>query len=312
MNEASPKAIMYEIMQVQEELDRVVARLSKDGSGVFADVSLKKPRFEPAELGFILTVSWLCVMYFEAGKVDVLFLNRKLEVYGIAQDGSCEQHYELVRQLRTYHQHNLDLTENRNRQIQETCENWLRSQCGSPIPGNEEQWGKCLISILTDARAFLNSLRDCVRQIEKDDSRDAIVEEWDCLRKRFHPPHEFDKLIEVVAADIGRDKLDIVRFRKKYYSDWVKELELLDGTYDFKQEGRRLIEHAFMESLTPSLPITGKDIMKEFGLGPGRLIGDLLEKAKAAFEKNGGTAQELLELLRAELEREVDQAPVTT
>lgn len=65
------------------------------------------------------------------------------------------------------------------------------------------------------------------------------------------PPHEFDRLISITAADMGHANIDIPRLRKRYYDRWIRELDIQQGTYDFEVEGRKLIEHALLVETTP-------------------------------------------------------------
>jgi hypothetical protein len=230
-----PESLMYQILRLKEEIDDVASKLNEI-NGVFESISLKIPKFTPSELGFLRTISWLWVLYYEVGKVNVTFLTERFFAYNLDPDGKLAEHLHIVQQLRTYLQHNLNPKESHNIDIKEACERWLKDRCGTPIPGDNRQWKICLTSLLNDAIDFFSVLRTCIRSIEEDESRNQILSEWDFIRKRYHPPHEFDNLIFKVAADMGRENLDAVRLRKRFYTEWVKELDLLRGNYDFEVE----------------------------------------------------------------------------
>ncbi len=300
-DQVPPESLMYEILRLVEEIHQVGLRLSNEEAGVFGALSLHIPVLTPAELGFVRTVSWLYVLYFEVGKVNVEFLSEKLSVFGHDADGTTVVHRGTVQQLRTYSQHNLDPSERQNRQIQEYCERWFESKCGTPIPKEDGQWHICLTELLEEALRFLKALGQCIRSIERDDSRGQILHDWEFRRKRYHAPHEFDELISKVATDMGRDKLDPVTLRKRFYNKWVKELELLQGDYDFEVEARKMIEHVLLVETIPVLPITGKDIMHEFGIPPGPKIGDLLKLARSLNESDPTSRETLIERLRENL-----------
>lgn len=218
MSAPNPAELMYDILIFREEIDRVASKLNGiDGiaEGVFGSLSLPMPRFVPAELGFLRTVSWLYVMYNESGGVNIDFLSERLSAYGLDPDGRSSAHCSIVQQLRTFLQHNLDPAKPRTRRIQEACEKWFQDQCETPEPGTAEQWNSCLIGLLNETLDFFKALQRCIRCIEQDESREQIVRDWGFRRKRYYPPHKFDKLISKVSADMGREALNVVRLRKR-------------------------------------------------------------------------------------------------
>lgn len=305
MSEQNPESLMYQILGLKEEIDQVSSKLNNI-NGFFGSLSLRMPNLVPSELGFLRTVSWLYVLYYEVGKVNVNFLTERFSAYNLDSDEKLSKHLLNVQQLRTFLQHNLDPKVQHNLVIQEACEQWLKDRCETPIPADDQHWNICLINLLIEAIDFLSALRTCIRKIERDESREEILREWDFLRKRFHPPHEFDNLISKVAADMGRENLDIIRFRKRFYQDWVKELELLKGNYEFEIEARKLIEHVLLNKITSVIPITGYDIINEFNIVPGPKVGLFLEKARNLYSIKPCSREELLEKLIVEIDRNDD------
>lgn len=301
MSTTDPQSLMFRVLALREDINRLSSRLLKSDGLLFLDLSLPIPRFVPPELGFLRTVSWLYALYVETAKVNIDFIIERFNAYGLDEDGRHSAHYVLVQKLRTYNQHNLDLTQPRNLRIQEDCEGWFSKQCGTPVPWDDGHWNNCLINILEEAVSFGEALLRCIRNIEADDSKDRILQEWESRRERSHAPHEFDSLIEVVAADMGREHIDAVRLRKRFYDRWIKELELLDDGYDFGVEAQKLIEHALMSEVVPVLPITGKDVIATLGITPGPEVGRVLELARTLYEEEPCSATQLLEKLREKL-----------
>ena len=266
MTTSTPEGLMYQILSRMEETHRVASRLIGTNYGVFEAVSLEMPKFTPAELGFL----------------------------------RLETHHRLVQQLRTSLQHNLDPGKSHDRRIQEVCEQWLRDQCGTPIPGSDHQWQRCLLSLLLEALQFLEALLQTTRSIEQDESCGEICREWLFRIKRYHPPHAFDELISIVAADMGREAVDVVRLRTRFYDKWTQELHLLEPDYEFEIQARKLIEYALLTVTTPVLPITGKDIMEDFDIPPGPRVGQLLERARRIYDTKPCSRAVLLDQLRQE------------
>ncbi len=300
MSTRSPQSLMLSIFDLVNEINIVGLRLNPSGAEVFGMVSLSVGNLVPFEFGFLRAVSWLYALYFEAGKVNVEFLLEQLAAYGIDHSENQISHIEIVQQMRTYLQHNLDPTKEQNRTIQYACEHWFLEQCKTPVPTTGTHWRLCLLSILQGALDFLTALRDCIRYIEQDEGCQEILQRWEFRRQRYHPPHEFDRLISIAAVDIGRENIDAVRLRNRYYQKWTKELDVQQGSYDFEVEGRKLIEHALLTEMTPVLPITGKDIIEEFNLAPGPQVGELLKVARKLYTNEPCSRDRLLAKLRLE------------
>lgn len=384
--EQNEKSLMYEILALKEEMEKVSFGLNL-GWKIFGPISIGIPKLLPPELGFIKTVSYLYVTYFETAKVNLQFLTDKLVTYGLDKDflfywedaeekgsgnlsaalskycgikweketrveivddkrtinvydeksaislsrnddGSTifvrqngmqlrpliakmvgsrtgifldkgiSEHLDTIRFMRTLLQHNLDPTGNRNQEIQRSCETWFKRHCGTTTPGDNAEWQTSLLHLLTEAVEFLNTLKLCLRKIEQDKSRDQIVRDWDFRHKRHHSPEEYDQVISEAANDMGIGNLDIVRTRKRYYTQWSKKIALLGRDYNFKAEARKIVEHTLLSDDLSVLPITGQDIIGEFGLEPGSEVGRLLRIAQQLYIANQCSREELLERLR--------------
>lgn len=301
MSSPDPQALMFRVLTLREDINRLSSRLLKSGGLFFENLSLPIPKFAPPELGFLMIISWLYALYLETARVNIDFIIERFPAYGMDADGKHLAHYELIQKMRTYNQHNLDLAHPRNQRIQEECEKWFSEQCDTPVPSDDDHWNACLINVLLDAISFGEALLRCIRSIEGDDSKERILQEWESRRSRSHSPHEFDTLIGIVASDMGREHLDAVRLRKRFYDRWIKEMEMLEEGYDFGLEARKLIERTLLSEVEPVLPITGKDIISVLGVPPGPEVGRVLEQAKILYEEEPCAATQLLERLRERL-----------
>ncbi|MBI3727108.1 MAG: hypothetical protein HY254_02120 [Burkholderiales bacterium] len=281
-NSEMPENLMYQLIALRDELNRLV--LSVDSIGkIFDDMTLTLPKFDPSELGFIRTVSWLYGLYYEAGKIGVNFLIRYLEVYDLDADGQKKDHFKLVQRMRTFIVHNLDLSARHDQQIAASCQQWFKPRCGSSDPNIEEHWRSLLLALLADSIQFLKTLRDCVKKIEVDESMEIVFQQWALKLKRYHPPHAFDSLIPSILDDIGRAQMDPMRLRSKYYADWHRALECLNDDYIFEDEARKLIEFSILSETNQTLPISGKDIIENLNVPAGPKVGELLETAKQIY-----------------------------
>lgn len=206
-------------------------------------------------------------------------------------------HPNCIRSLRTYLQHDLSTDDAHDFDVKRTTEKWLIRSCGTPVPEEESQWHIALVRVLKESLDFLRGLLMCLRKMEIDELRDKLIEDWLYQRKRYHPPHEFEKLISVIAEDMGRKGIDETRLRKKYYDEWISELKLHKSGYDFQVEGRKLIERALLDKNSPILPITGNDVIEKLGIAPGPQVGQYLERARQLYLSSPCTSDELLKRL---------------
>ena len=101
---------------------------------------------------------------------------------------------------------------------------------------------------------------------------------------------------------MGRENIEATSLRERFYNNWVKELELLQGNYDFKVEARKLIERALLSETIDRLPITGHDIMETFNIKPGPQVGTLLERALILYQDQPCSREFLLDKLCQEME----------
>ena len=299
MSTPSPEQLMYRIVGKAEETNTRVIALLADGVGLFDVVSQRMPKFVPAELGFLRLVSWLYVLYWEAGKTSLPYLIKRFDAYSVDEDGTLRGHPLNVQKLRTYTQHNLSIEESHDKKTIGDCHDWFSAKCGTAVPDSEDEWDRCLVALLQEALEFLESLLNVLRLMEKDESKDLICNDWRFRRSRYHPPHQFEALVAAIATDMGHEYIDPERLVRRNYEKWAQSLRAFSSDYDFESEARKLIENAILTDLSSLMPITGKDIIQEFGVEPGKLVGRLLGEARESYQQTPCTRIELLDRLRS-------------
>lgn len=290
--------MMPNIINALNSIEHTTVRFTK---GVFFGTypSLQLPDFTHPELSMLRSVSWFYVMYHELGKPSIKFVIDKLDIYELDGDRKCRQHPVNVQKLRTLFQHNLDPSSKSDQDTRIYCDKWFHCACQSYYPKNEDDWITSLGCLLKEAIDFLITVDNCIRSMENDESATPIVSQWIFRRQRYHPQYEFDRLIEIIAQDLGRPHLDARKFSNRHYSSWTKELEVMEN-YNFETYARRQIERAILEETRLQLPIDGRDIMQEFQIGPGVEVGDLLKLAMRIHDRNPCSRDELIEQLKKE------------
>jgi len=298
MSTPSPEQLMYRIVGKAEETNTRVIALLSDGPGLFEAISQRMPKFAPAELGFLRLVSWLYVLFWEAGKVSVPFVLKRFEAYSLDSDGKIRAHPTNVQELRTYTQHNLNNEEAHDKRTMGNCHAWFSSQCGTAVPDSEDEWSRCVLALLSESLEFLEVLLNVLRFIEKDESREVICNEWKFRRNRYHPPHQFETLVSTIASDMGHEYIDPERLVRRNYDKWTQSLRAFSSEYIFEVEARKLIENAILADLMNLMPITGEDVIREFNLEPGKLVGRLLAEARELYQRAPCNRTELIDRLR--------------
>lgn len=284
---------MYEALQLRDQINAISKGFNSIGP-VFGPISLSLPRLAPAELGFIRVVSWLFVQYFETGKLGTEFIGELASARNLENVNLIQQHRVRVQYLRTYCQHNLKPAEEHSQELQTCCEIWFKEHCGTHAPSDEAHWENILNALLDEAKDYFEFIQKVLRTIEKDDSFAQIIEQWELRISRFHAPFKFDEVILAVAADWGRDNIDAIKFRKRFYDKWRKEFEVRTDNCNFECEARKLVELAFLNEQENVLPISGTDVMETFDVPPGKDVGEILKMARELFKENPCNREDLL------------------
>src|SRR5579884_2858911 len=115
---------MLTILNLVQEINLVSVRMCPHAGDILSRISLQLRDYSSAELTFLRTVSWLYVLYYEAGKVNISFLYDQLPAYKLGDEKQLAEHLKIVQHMRTFLQHNLDPTKEQNRSIQLMCEEW--------------------------------------------------------------------------------------------------------------------------------------------------------------------------------------------
>lgn len=299
MTRKSPQALARRIETTGATINGLALALDAQQE-VFRGMVSRPARYSCGEAGFLRCVSWLYVLYYECGRASLGFLLDRLATYSLDPDELSALHHRRVHSLRTMLQHNLDASAESDIVRKAANESWLFAHCGTANPASEAQWHSCLVGILQESALFFETLENCLHLISVDQFCSQIVADWNFRCSRHHPPHEFDRVIASVAADMGRDHIDPVRIRNGYYEKWSKEFELLRADYDFETEARKRVERVLLEDRL--LPITGRDVMQELGVEPGPRVAVILRRAKTLYEAMPCCGDELIKALRQELE----------
>lgn len=247
------------------------------------------------ELDFFRLTSWLYVLYFEAGRATLGHFTR--------ENNRLKQHRELVLSLRTWSQHNLDPTSQRDIALEVRCGEWFTLTCKTVNPRDHEHWDMLCVAVLAEALEFLELLKEQIARIESSEFSATLIEDWERAISRNWPSQRFQALIRSAADDLGFPAVDAKKFLNRYEASIRKQLRLLSDDHDAGYEMRKLVELKLITETDRVLPCTGSDIMEHLGIGQGQAVGRYLAVAKELFHQNPALSRK--DMLGLLAEREV-------
>jgi hypothetical protein len=272
------------IYACKQEIDSIVSQII-EGDQLFGSISIQFTLEGMSECCFQQVISWLYTLYWEAGKKsDIKFLVELFDTFDLDTSKNLSTHFYLVQSLRTLLQHNIANKDDHNSGVQKKCSEWFESISGTSKPENDDDWEKSLIKLVDEAQRFLEAILKCIQSIERDESKDEIIKQWNMRRKRYFSPWDYDNLIREVMGDLGVTK-DVVRLRNRYQSKWNEVLKNSSINSDFRFELKKLILNTLLDEQEMLMPLIPDDIISEFGIAAGSPeIYKLLKKLKIFIE----------------------------
>lgn len=298
----NPLVYLPQITALVSEINQLAASLHDQRRlFVFEDIPPAPTRLVPTELGLIRVVVWLHSLYYGGGHVNVKFLVERIKLYLPESAEELKKHYKRVQELYSYLSWNIDPSRHVDDAVQSRCQRWLWEHCRTGVPQTDEQWEASLKAVLREGEGFLKGIVHCMRQIEQDDAVERTLYDWELRRSRHYSPTQFDRLIQVVAHDLGRDAIDTLALRMRYYDQWSESLKMLGDGYNFEDEARKLIEHVLLFEIEPGLPVTSEDLIKEFNTPRGHRLEQMLRRARQLYDQAPCSRAELMDRLRDDM-----------
>lgn len=275
MPTSSHQHALKALAEAVQALDTAI-RLAVGGQPIFSADRLPGGIPDCAELRFMFVVSTLYKLYREAGADDLKFLNSKLTA--IQKDSTS--HYDLVNDLRTFDQHDVQGSSPETLRRRERCRQWFQKAVklnDAQRPVGEAAWTKCTLALLCDANAYLDSLRSYIGDLQGA-AADYVKKEWSLHRIRSISHGDFDRMTAVVACDIGMESRNIVAFRNQYYERIILELRAQRHDVDVQAFVKRAITARLLNEFPG--PILVAEDLKSLGMKPGPGLGKALKEAQ--------------------------------
>ncbi|MCD9476596.1 hypothetical protein [Photobacterium phosphoreum] len=252
--------------RIIQDINSLISHIINDREEFFFESSnLIKPDFKNQELSFVRLVSWLYTLYFETGKVGLNIVKPSLDE---KSRSILIEHTKLIHAYRTKLQHNLDRAkDSRNFKLESVCLKWSKKVCGVNVPRDETEWSQCSIFLIDETEAVLNSIYSMLDDMTNTDSKsDDFISNWRLTKTRNIEPYVYDLYIKKFLSFTSPDEFDIVKFRSKHLDKWRRHINILDSSADLYNEIGKIVESTMVSEFIHVLPITIKEMEKEFYL----------------------------------------------
>lgn len=297
-----------DLEQLKQNIDTLASQINQQESNFKIFEEMKTLSLGTSdECQFLRLVSWLYSMYFEAGRKSGLkWLVDRLETYNLDPDMRLKNYFERINPLRTFFQHNLQSGDDYNGKIKRTCRDWFKSLCGVDSPLEDHHWNTCFEVCLKETFDFLDAIKQCLCEIDRDESKDEMLKDWLSYRKGLFSVVDYNNLIREVASDLGFNIDSIKKFRNKL-EDKLQSKRLTKIIRDGDNETmtiKKIITDMLLEEPTVLMPLTASDVIEEFSIEAGNSkIFEILKKGKIIFTDNPLLSrQQLLDKLKNELQ----------
>lgn len=293
------------IRSLRKSLNDEVELMTDGRMQVFSEVTILVPDTNYLNHGFYTTISWLYAHYFECGRKTIPFLEERARTLGVDTQKHLAKHKNLVQNFRTMLQHNMDIADKEDAAKLANCNYWMGRQIGARAssvscwPCSDGDWGKMLEALLVDAVEYFTICLNTVKAISQDQYAVDVIARWEHRVNRFLAPFEWDFIIERAVFDMGLHSFRVKRFREVNLVKWNADLSIWSGETNSENCARAIVEESLVNSKNMPLPITGKDIIEEFDVEPGPIVGKIYGKALEMFRSGVCGREELIAKLKS-------------
>ncbi|WP_435354253.1 hypothetical protein [Emticicia sp. SJ17W-69] len=294
MNEALKK--YNYLLKICNEINNSAANISSGEIKFFEEITVIV-KFSNSELCFNSLISWLYILFHENSSKNIDFIRKKITAYNISLTDDGINLKKLVHAFRTIFQHQMDFINSRSDiEKRNLCHSWYYEVIIKQEPVNETDWNICINKVLDSAIEMLNAVLTCLKEIKKSEHLSLVIDEWEKTILRNYTVHDFEKILIKVLSNLGLEGyFDTNVLVKKNINSWRKELDILPDDFNFEIYGYKILERFIIKK--EIIPIDGHDLIS-IGFPKGKVITDLLLKAREIFYNNPCNKQELLLIIK--------------
>lgn len=284
------------LKEICNDINALTLDLSGGNIIFFKEISVTV-KFTNQELCFNNLISWLYILYHEDSAKNIEFIRKKIHAYNINVSANALISKQLVHAFRTIFQHQIDFLNSKSDSEKiNLCHSWFQTTISKQEPVSNEDWETCVDQLLDTAIDMMQSILVCLREIERSEHLDLVIDEWKKVVFRNYSVHDFEKILIKVLSNLGLEGyFDTYTLTKKNYSNWLRDLDVLPDGFNFEFHAYKIVERFILKKET--IPIDGNDIIS-LGVDKGKNVLELLIKAREIFYNNPCNKKELLSALK--------------
>ncbi|AKT37936.1 hypothetical protein [Chondromyces crocatus] len=248
---------------------------------------------------FVTAVSYAACQYFDAAAPVVFRLSELI----VGDDGLLRFDREPgffrdLRALRTYFQHGLDLSSDKNRLTYNTVIAWFRDRCEADDPGREH-WRALSASFLDSWQDVTRRMTHIARRALDAPNREHVARELDKESGRL-PEWRWRQIVQAAAEDLGL-ATDAGAFLRSHLQEMGEALRKTAPSKDAIESAARRLAEVWLIKIADMAPVNGSDFIAR-GLTPGPRVGAALRLARELWPKDRSMSKaELISLVLEKL-----------
>lgn len=195
--------------------------------------------------------------------------------------------------------HTLDKMKLHDKDLIDRVEKWHFRLTGSKKI-SDENYLICSNQLINLAEEILDAMLSCIRRIETDERKEHMIREMLMAKDNYCPDFYIESQFNAVMTAVGL-KADAHILTKKYGKQIRDKMKVFSSlrAEEHDKKIRLLIEQILFSNDINICPLGGERIMLEFGLVPGKELGEMKRKAIELSQEDPYRSEEqLLVLLR--------------
>lgn len=250
------------------------------------------------EAAYYVNIDYFYGLFFERCEIYRVFIMQKILLFNLMYD-EVRSSLSLIHDLRTYKSHTLDKDKSHDKNVIERIEKWHYKLTGRRRLCSAD-YLICSNELIDLVKKILEAMLCCIKKIEEDSRKDLIIREMLMEKESYCPDFFIEKQFNEVMLSLGL-KADAHILTKKWGKNIRDRMKLFGPTSaEVRDEKMKLLLEEILFSKDVDIcSLSGERIMSEFGMTPGRELGDMKRKAiELSKDDPYLTEENLLELLR--------------
>ncbi len=292
--------ISEKVVQINESVYKMESQI------VFFSATHQELRSDiETEAAYYVNIDYFYGLFFERCDIYLDFIMQKILLYNLEYDNT-KFSISLIHDLRTYKSHTLDKVKSHDKDVIDRIEKWHFRLTGSKKI-SDENYIVCSNQLIDLVEGVIDTILVCIKKIELDERKEQLIREMLMAKENYCPDFYIESQFNSVMTAVGL-KADAYILTKTYGKTIRDKMKLFSSLPKGEHEEKigLLIEQILFSKDINICPLGGEKIMSEFGLTPGKELGELKRKAiELSREDPYCSAEQLLTLLK-EWKRNMD------